>query len=247
MPLISSTRPSPAETAVLIADDEELVLNFCQDALEEAEYRCWRADSAKQLLELVSSRKFDVVVADVHFNDDNQLNFLQDLDDQSPRVVLMTGLPSTDSAVRALQHGVVDYLSKPFEAKTLVDAVAKAAALTHELRSIKAVKALAAQLIEASGGVVETAGQSGPASTDYGAIAERLKLRELSKREIEVAISLVRGTRPAHIATENHISTHTVRNHIRSIYKKLDVHSQLELVAAVRKASFRSSVTFTDA
>ncbi|MEG0757099.1 MAG: helix-turn-helix transcriptional regulator, partial [Raoultibacter sp.] len=52
----------------------------------------------------------------------------------------------------------------------------------------------------------------------------------LSQRETEVFELLVRGRSAQVIAEKLYISTDTVRVHIKSIYKKLEVHSQQELI-----------------
>jgi len=56
---------------------------------------------------------------------------------------------------------------------------------------------------------------------------------ELSPREIEVFTMLAQGRDPVRIQDALFISYNTVRNHIRSIYKKLDVHSRQELLDLV--------------
>ena len=60
------------------------------------------------------------------------------------------------------------------------------------------------------------------------------ELRELSPREWEVLRELINGHRISGIATALCISPHTVRNHAKSIYRKLGVRSQLDLVARFR-------------
>jgi PAS domain S-box-containing protein len=59
-------------------------------------------------------------------------------------------------------------------------------------------------------------------------------LRELSSRESEILSLLASGDRSAAIAKQLHISPHTVRNHLKSIFKKLGVKNQSELIARVR-------------
>ena len=54
----------------------------------------------------------------------------------------------------------------------------------------------------------------------------------LSGREREVCAQLVRGHAPRAIARELCISEHTVRNHAKAVYRKLGVHSRVELVRA---------------
>lgn len=56
----------------------------------------------------------------------------------------------------------------------------------------------------------------------------------LSPRQREVLGLLVAGERVPDIAVELHLSPHTVRNHLKSIYHKVGVHSQAELVRWVR-------------
>lgn len=66
-------------------------------------------------------------------------------------------------------------------------------------------------------------------------LAERLRL--VSPREWEVLERLRVGLRVATIANELSISPNTVRNHLKSIYRKLGVRSQLELLERLRGAS----------
>lgn len=56
----------------------------------------------------------------------------------------------------------------------------------------------------------------------------------LTRREREVLGGLVAGLRPADIARRDFVSVVTVRNQVQAVLTKLNVHSQLEAVAAVR-------------
>ena len=58
----------------------------------------------------------------------------------------------------------------------------------------------------------------------------------LSEREQEVARAFSQGKAPDVIAAEFYISPHTVQNHFKSIYRKLGVHSKLELLRRLRTA-----------
>ncbi|MEZ5176407.1 MAG: LuxR C-terminal-related transcriptional regulator [Acidimicrobiia bacterium] len=55
-------------------------------------------------------------------------------------------------------------------------------------------------------------------------------LDDLSQRESEVLALLLAGHRVTTMATELCVSKHTVRNHLKAIFKKLKVHSQAELI-----------------
>jgi PAS domain S-box-containing protein len=59
-------------------------------------------------------------------------------------------------------------------------------------------------------------------------------LAEASTREREVLMLLVVGDRVPGIAKQLHISPHTVRNHLKALYRKLGVNTQAELIERVR-------------
>lgn len=62
-------------------------------------------------------------------------------------------------------------------------------------------------------------------------------LSELSKRELEVADLIAAGYSNGDIAKILFISPHTVNDHTKNIYRKLDVHSRFELTALINKSS----------
>ncbi len=62
-------------------------------------------------------------------------------------------------------------------------------------------------------------------------------LSRLTTRELEIIRRLVSGDRAPSIAEALFLSPSTVRNHLHSIYRKLGVHSQQELIHAFRRGS----------
>jgi PAS domain S-box-containing protein len=59
-------------------------------------------------------------------------------------------------------------------------------------------------------------------------------LPHLTPRQVDVLRLLEQGRSTKQIAAELHLSTETVRNHIRRLFRALGVHSRLEAVAAAR-------------
>ena len=59
----------------------------------------------------------------------------------------------------------------------------------------------------------------------------------LTPRQVEVLRLLERGYSTKQIAAELHLSTETVRNHTRRLFRALGVNTRLEAVAAARTAS----------
>jgi PAS domain S-box-containing protein len=62
-------------------------------------------------------------------------------------------------------------------------------------------------------------------------------LDDLSPREKEVLHHLILGDRVANIAEQLFISEHTVRNHLKSIYRKTGVNSQADVIKWTRSLS----------
>lgn len=62
-----------------------------------------------------------------------------------------------------------------------------------------------------------------------------LSLAGLSARERQIAILLIEGGCAKSISRDLSISPGTVRNHIKTVYRKLGIHSQVELMAAIRE------------
>jgi DNA-binding CsgD family transcriptional regulator len=76
------------------------------------------------------------------------------------------------------------------------------------------------------------------ASTDSAVNGEAgthstLDLSGLSQRERDVVHALCRGLRLTDIARVLGISNHTARNHLKHVFRKLGVHSQVELLSTI--------------
>src|SRR5207245_10443457 len=83
------------------------------------------ASTAEQAMELLGDTPFDLVVSDIKMPGLSGLDLLRAIKSKQPAtpVVLITGVPSVNSAVFGLRHGAYDYLPKPFsvtEVKELI-------------------------------------------------------------------------------------------------------------------------------
>jgi PAS domain S-box-containing protein len=65
-------------------------------------------------------------------------------------------------------------------------------------------------------------------------IFEQPELHDLSPREREVVALLLAGERVPGIASLLYISPHTARNHLKSVFRKLDVGNQSDLITKLR-------------
>ena len=114
---IEPTRDAEAEGLnVLLVDDHAPVLRVLAAAFKRQGCVVSTASSAEEALDLISDRGFDLVVSDIKMPGLSGLDLLRTVRGQQPDtpVVLITGMPSVDSAVFGLRHQAYDYLTKPF-------------------------------------------------------------------------------------------------------------------------------------
>jgi len=116
-----SSSPAPADAGadslrVLLVDDHAPVLRFLSAAFSSNGCLITAAATAEEALELITQQSFDLVVSDIKMPGLSGLDVLQAVKGQQPRtpVVLITGVPTVDSAVFGIRHQAFDYLTKPF-------------------------------------------------------------------------------------------------------------------------------------
>ena len=71
------------------------------------------------------------------------------------------------------------------------------------------------------------------------ALSDEPRLGKLTSREWAVLTRLLDGQRVSAIAADLYVSQSTVRNHLSSIYAKLGVHSQVDLIRLMRRGTNR--------
>lgn len=116
---------------VLLVDDDHLLRRVVARQLELEGWNVVDAPTGELAVEAMHEGRefFDCVVSDVHMPGIDGFELIaavRGFDHDLP-VLLMTGDPSLDGAVKALDTGAVSYLAKPFTQDTLASAVARAA------------------------------------------------------------------------------------------------------------------------
>jgi EAL domain-containing protein (putative c-di-GMP-specific phosphodiesterase class I) len=127
----SPRSPTTSLGRVLVVDDDPGMRRVCARVLGNEGWDVVVVEGGKAALECVAEHAalFDCIVSDVHMPEMDGFALIAAIrrhDDDLP-VLLMTGDPSLDGAVRAIDSGAVSYLSKPFDHETLGAAVARAA------------------------------------------------------------------------------------------------------------------------
>src|SRR5947207_11387749 len=103
-----------ARGRVLVVDDDDGVRTACRRGLVAAGFDVEVASDGGEAIEKVDAR-LDVVVSDIEMPGIDGVQLLQRVRERDPDVpvVLVTGLPALDSAVRAVEYGAHRYLAKP--------------------------------------------------------------------------------------------------------------------------------------
>ncbi|HVL66974.1 MAG TPA: sigma-54 dependent transcriptional regulator [Vicinamibacterales bacterium] len=138
--------PSPGplrtgEPRVLIADDQQDVLEALRLLLKGEGFQLETASSPAGVLAAVEAREFDVALIDLNYTRDttsgeeglNLLSRIQGLDPTLP-VVVMTAWGSVEVAVEAMRRGARDFVQKPWDNARLLAIVRTQVELSQALR-----------------------------------------------------------------------------------------------------------------
>jgi len=229
--------PVKTGSRVLVADDNPELSRIVATRLQNSGHHVSVVGDADAVVQALSRQPFDVLVLDLKMPGGSDLELLARLCSRGVKipVVIMTGHPSMQSAVAALNAGVVAYLIKPFRSQDLLEAVESAASGSrseHLLRLATDQLGAVEPPSRFSGQPRSSPARSDPASDEAPTSQPDAfeALAELSPREREVLHWALAGDRPAAISKRLFISPHTVRNHLKAIFRKLRVHSQIELI-----------------
>jgi FixJ family two-component response regulator len=190
------------DTIVFVVDDDE--------ALREALGELLAANGVQSALfqsagDYIGADKPDLpacLILDVELPDINGLELQRQIaQGNHPPIVFITGHGDIPSSVRAIKHGAVDFLTKPFSDTALLGAIRSAIAQDRETREKRAELALLRQ-----------------------------RYRELSPREREVLPLVVSGLLNKQAAAELGISEVTLQIHRRSVMQKMAASSLADLV-----------------
>jgi DNA-binding response OmpR family regulator len=111
---------------ILVVDDEEQICQNVEKILSKNNYEIVQATSAKEAMEKMAKDSFSLLISDIVMPETNGLKLLKMVKKEWPltKAVMMTAYASTETAVKAIRLGALDYITKPFtpdELRTTVD------------------------------------------------------------------------------------------------------------------------------
>ena len=197
-------------TTLLLVDDHQLLRQGLRRAVEEAGFTViGEAGDGAEAVRLAETYRPDVVLMDVSMPVLDGIEATRRLTESVPetRVVMLSMHGEEDTITRALKAGAVGYLGKDCTMAEVAETLARAAAGDTALSS----------------GLARTMLATPPADAETAAPI-------LSKREEEVLQLFAEGHTTSEVARQLFISTKTVKNHLASIYEKLDAHDRTHAV-----------------
>jgi two-component system response regulator GlrR len=127
---VASKAPA-AQPRLLVVDDDADMLRLLSMRLNSAGYRVSTAGSAESALAKLQIERPQLVLSDVRMPGQDGLALFSEIRLRHPSlpVILLTAHGTIPDAVEATARGVFSYLTKPYDAKDLLDKIAQALAL----------------------------------------------------------------------------------------------------------------------
>ena len=202
---------------VFLVDDHRTILWGLERLVESAAPHMAVVGIASNCAELfakLSGAKPDVILLDLDLGGENSLDCLEELAQRTTaQVLVLTGSSDPEVHQRAVVRGARGVVHKQESADVL-------------LRAIEKVHHGEIWLERAALGRVMATLARGP-----GKDPDAAKIGALTPKERQIVDTVVKekGARNKLIADKLHMSEHTLRNHLTTIYSKLEVEGRMEL------------------
>ncbi len=191
---------------IMITDDHSMIREGLKNLLElEGDIEVVaEAENGIECLDKLDDVNPDVLLLDINMPKMNGLEVLQNLKERKSKVkvLVLTVHNETEYLMKAVDIGINGYVLKDSESSELKKAIFAIAEGENYIQP-SLIPALNNKMIEKN--------------------EDELKIDSLTKREVQVLKELAVGKFNRDIAKEMEISERTVKNHISSIFKKLDV------------------------
>jgi DNA-binding response OmpR family regulator len=106
---------------ILVVDDEPDICDYMQLLLEQSGYNVTTLTDPGQVVDTLKTKQFHIVLLDLMMPKISGIKVLDQIRkmDDDIAIVVFTGNPSVDTAVKALRQSVSDYIKKPCDVDDL--------------------------------------------------------------------------------------------------------------------------------
>jgi DNA-binding response OmpR family regulator len=107
--------------SVLVVDDETGVRAFLRQALEDANFEVFEANSKASTFNCIAERKIDLITLDLKLDDADGLHLAEEIRaSRNIPIVMITGRGEALDRVAGLEGGADDYVVKPFHPREVI-------------------------------------------------------------------------------------------------------------------------------
>lgn len=145
---------------ILIIDDDENIRKVLETILEDEGYIVETAETAKQGIEKSETAFYNVALIDVRLPDMEGIELLSKLRNTKPKMrkIIVTGYPTLQNAIAAVNKGADAYVMKPFEVDKILQTIREQLKKQEEEKSFNEEKVV--EFIETRIKALEAASQS---------------------------------------------------------------------------------------
>ena len=111
-----------ASRIILVVDDDKSILRTFTRILQKNGYRIDTAETGKEAVEKAENNHYDLALVDIRLPDIDGTELLAKIKMQLQNTIkiMITGFPSLESGVKALDEGADAYLVKPVKPEDLL-------------------------------------------------------------------------------------------------------------------------------
>ena len=210
---------SPAQIKVQLIDPHQITLWGIKQLLsgDKRFEICGVASNSDQALKLAMSSNPDIIILEPDLDEEDGIEIIPALIDKTKaKIIIFTGSRSSKIQDQAVVKGARGVINKTEAIEILVKAIEKIHGGELWLNR-NATSRILLQIAQANSPVEPS--------------SEQKKLKTLTSKEEKVTRAIQQYSEKTlkDIANTLHISEHTLRNHLASIYDKLEVRNRLEL------------------
>jgi len=114
------------ETArILVVDDDENIRKVLTAILEDEGYIIESVDTAKKAIERTRRKFYNLALIDIRLPDMEGIELLTKMKDTTPKMrkIIITGYPTLQNAIEAVNRGADAYVMKPFDMENVLEKI----------------------------------------------------------------------------------------------------------------------------
>ena len=119
---------------LLLVEDDPALQFTIQTALEASGYAVDAVSTTGEAIQRLTGQAYPIVISDIYIDERTGIDVLHAAKRNDPEcaVILMTGRGTVETVMAATRGGAFDYIAKPFELDTMLEAVGRAEAARND-------------------------------------------------------------------------------------------------------------------